>query len=378
MSRQRFPDQVGLWLCDPLPDEVARSLQRLATAEDVVRLAVLPDVHLATESCVGVALATRDLLYPHAVGGDIGCGMAAVAFHAEAAAIDRPDVAARVLAGLYRRIPSQRQPREQIEPLPDDLRDMPLSDPALDRCKHRDGVVQLGTLGRGNHFVELQRDASDRLWLMVHSGSRGLGQRISDHHLSRADRTAALPSLRASEPAGADYLHDVDWAVRYARANRLRMLAAVGETLAELGIACDWSTLIHGDHNHVRRETHDGRELLVHRKGALPAFDGEPGVIPGSMGTRSFHVRGRGAEASLCTSSHGAGRALTRSEARRQITPGQFEASLEAVWFDHRRSAAFVEEAPAAYRDIGRVLRAQRDLTAIVRELRPLLAYKGT
>jgi tRNA-splicing ligase RtcB len=142
-------------------------------------------------------------------------------------------------------------------------------------------------------------------------------------------------------------------------------------------IDTDWSTLIHGDHNHVRRERHFGETLLVHRKGALPASVDEAGVIPGSMGTHSFHVRGRGCENALKSSSHGAGRAMRRGEARNRIRPRELRRQLKGVWFDDRLTADLCEEAPAAYKDVRKVMRAQRDLTKPIRELRPLLVYKG-
>jgi tRNA-splicing ligase RtcB len=369
---------IPMWLCDPLSAEVRASLERLAAADDVVRLAVMPDVHLATDVCVGVVLATRERLYPQAVGGDIGCGMAAVAFDAEAAAIDNEQAAARMLAGLYARVPTNRHSTRTQPDWPAELAAATLSDPRLDKLKQRDGRVQLGTLGRGNHFVELQRDADDRLWLMVHSGSRGAGQGITSFHLDRAAGEGRFPGLNVNDPQGAAYLHDAAWAERYAFANRRALLQAVAALLqAEFSIACDWSTLIHESHNHVRRESHFGESLLVHRKGAQPAAEGQPGIIPGSMGTVSFHVRGRGCAAALHSSSHGAGRTLSRTEARQRISRRQLQRELEGVWFDHRRSDTIREEAPGAYRDIRRVLRAQRDLTRIERELRPVLCYQG-
>ena len=156
------------------------------------------------------------------------------------------------------------------------------------------------------------------------------------------------------------------------------MLRAADEVLHEsFAIGLDWSTLIHADHNHVRRETHGGEPLWVHRKGALPAGEGMPGVIPGSMGTASYHVTGRGCDDALCSSSHGAGRALSRTEAAQTISPRRLAEEMRGVWFDERHARSLCDEAPSAYKDVRAVMRAQRDLTRIDRQLRPILSYKG-
>jgi tRNA-splicing ligase RtcB len=374
--------RVHRWLSAPVDADVERSLERLSTADDVAHVAVMPDVHLAAEVCVGVAVATRRLIYPAAVGSDIGCGMAAVGFDGPADVLVEETAAGRVLAGLYRRVPALRHPAATMPPaLPVELQDTQLSHPALEQLKRRDGRVQLGTLGRGNHFLEFQSDAAGRLWLMVHSGSRGMGQAITGHHVGLGDDESTggrLLALEADSPVGAAYLVDAAWAERYAEQNRLAMIRAVGELVNDLfGFALDESTLIHGNHNHVRQETHFGDTWWVHRKGALPAGDGVPGVIPGSMGSPSYHVEGRGCPESLASSSHGAGRAKSRTEAARSIGVKQLSREMAGVWFDHRRSKQLCDEAPSAYKDIRAVMRAQRELTKIVRELHPVLSYKG-
>lgn len=382
MREQQPRARVHSWLAAPLAADVAQSLERLARAEDVEHVAIMPDVHLASDVCVGVALATRRLIYPAAVGSDIGCGMAAIRFAAGAGLLADERAAARVLAGLYECVPAIKHPQEHVaEQLLATLRDAALSDPHLEKLKARDGRYQLGTLGRGNHFVELQADEDDCLWLMVHSGSRGIGQAITAHHVRaarKADRAGGLLSLEADAPAGRAYLADLAWAIRYAQENRLQIVRAVAGLLQKLfGVASLPDSLIHADHNHVRRETHGDHAYWVHRKGALSAALDEPGVIPGSMGTASFHVAGRGEPGSLRSSSHGAGRALSRSEASRRIHVRQFERDMRGVWFDHRRVSSLRDEAPSAYKDIHAVMRAQCDLTRIVRELRPVLSYKG-
>jgi len=234
-------------------------------------------------------------------------------------------------------------------------------------------------LGRGNHFVEFQGDSEGSVWLMIHSGSRAMGQAITAHHLAGSIPTSGrLRSLAADSPAGKAYLNDMSWAVSYAEQNRLAMLHAVADVLDEMfGAALQSETLIHGNHNHVRREVHAGNSFWVHRKGALSAMAEELGVIPGSMGSSSFHVAGRGNEASLCSSSHGAGRALSRGDAARSISARQLRREMQGIWFDQRQIDRLRDEAPSAYKDIRAVMRAQRDLTRIVRELHPVLSYKA-
>jgi tRNA-splicing ligase RtcB (3'-phosphate/5'-hydroxy nucleic acid ligase) len=341
---------------------------------------VMPDVHLGRDVCVGVVVATSQLIYPQAVGGDIGCGMAAIRFDAEASLLETERAAAQVFSQLYKRVPSNKHPAACVpESLPGELQPTPLSDSRLEKLKGRDGRFQLGTLGRGNHFLEFQADQENQLWLMVHSGSRGMGQAIADHHCRLATvNSSGMPCLDSQRDAGEAYLADAAWAVSYADANRLTMIETVARLMSDLfGVGTDWNSLVHANHNHVRRENHFGSELWVHRKGAQSAQFDEPGVIPGSMGTASFHVAGRGCAVALCSSSHGAGRKFGRTEARKNISPRQLQTQLEDVWFDTRRADALRDEAPAAYKDIRAVMRAQKKLTRIVRELRPVQCYKG-
>jgi tRNA-splicing ligase RtcB (3'-phosphate/5'-hydroxy nucleic acid ligase) len=373
---------VACWLAGPLPKDVTLSIDRLARADDVRHIAVLPDVHLSGDVCVGVAVATRRLVYPAAVGGDIGCGMAAVAVQASADALGER-TASHLLRELPRCVPAMRHSRATMPArLPARLLEMPLSDARLMKLVNRDGRVQFGTLGRGNHFLEFQADQDDRLWLMLHSGSRAMGSAITAHHVAIAEQYSQrrrLPYLDSETSAGTAYMTDVGWAVRYAEHSRLAMLQATDELLRDtLGVPLDWNTLIHANHNHVQLELHAGELHLVHRKGALPAAEGVAGVIPGSMGSVSFHVTGRGCPSSLCSSSHGAGRALSRKEAAERISPRELHREMRGVWFDPRQTRRLVDEAPSAYKDIRTVMRVQRDLTRIERELRPLLCYKGT
>jgi tRNA-splicing ligase RtcB len=366
------------WLAAPYDGDVARALDRLERTEDVVAMAVMPDVHLAEDVCVGTVTASRTRLFPAAVGGDIGCGMVALAFDVPADAIDSAGPAARILDALYETVPITRHGRREAPALESPLADTPLSAAVLESRK-REAAQHLGTVGRGNHFVELQRDEDGGLWAMIHSGSRGMGQAIRDHHVASAgsDRTG-IQWLEAGSAEGAGYLADVEWARGYARANRARILERVCAALLDVASARpELESRIEADHNHVVVETHAGERVFVHRKGAQSAKLDEPGIIPGSMGSESFHVAGRGVVESLCSSSHGAGRAKSRSDARRTISRAQLFGDTRGVWFDHRLADRLREEAPRAYKDIGAVMRAQRELVRVVRTLRPVLVFKG-
>ncbi|HEX4053652.1 MAG TPA: RtcB family protein [Tepidisphaeraceae bacterium] len=367
------------WLAMPMDTSVRQAIDRVRRAEDVVQIAVMPDVHVAGDVCVGTAMATRRLIYPSAVGGDIGCGMLAMAFNASADMLPDAGHAGAVLRLLDQKIPSQRRNRTRTLPLPSTLKPNDLSRPSLRSLAEGEGKLQFGTLGGGNHFIEMQADESDRLWLMIHSGSRAIGQAVKEHHLAGTTiHSARMAAIDSETSEGQAYLHDHEWARRFARANREAMAQQVVEILRALfKVEPLESTAIACDHNHVRREEHFGQSLLIHRKGAMPADSGLPGVVPGSMGTLSFHVEGRGCAESLLSSAHGAGRLFSRRAARERFNRTDLRRQMQGVWFDPRLSDALREESPKSYKDIQSVMRAQRDLVKIVRTVRPLLVYKG-
>ena len=368
---------IHAWLTEPVDRQVALSIDRVRSSDDVAAVAIMPDVHLAKEVCVGAVVATRELIYPAAVGSDIGCGMAALAFNADASLLDNELAAGSLLSQLYAHVPANKHPKARAYPAAVD--ELHLSDDRLKRIAARDGRVQLGTLGRGNHFFELQADEQGQLWAMLHSGSRAVGQAIALWHMERATPSSSgLAHLDAATAAGQAYLADAEWARRYAAANRLAMLHALAEIMQRLFSAeADWSTLIQSDHNHVQRERHGDEQFWIHRKGAQSAAVDELGVIPGSMGSPSYHTAGRGCSTALDSCSHGAGRRLSRTEASRKFNGADLRRQVGKLWFDHRRASYLREEAPAAYKDIRQVMQAQRELTKITCTLRPILTYKG-
>jgi len=381
MSKSASGPEVRMWLADPLGEEAARVLERTKRLPDVRRIAVMPDVHAGEDVCVGCVIGTRTLVYPRAVGGDIGCGMTAVALDGDAAALNAAP--RRALECLAHGAPILKH-RVDDAAWTEDAPDLDaLSADRLTKAARRDGLLELGTLGRGNHFLELQRDAEGAPWLMVHSGSRAMGREIFTHHerlaaTNGSPRTGRMFGLDAGTQPGEAYLRDAEWAVKYAAASRRRMLACASDLLlAELGLSARWDSLIDTAHNFVRLESHRSEILLVHRKGASPAFTGQLSVIPGSAGTFSVHAEGRGCEHSMCSSGHGAGRVMSRSEARHAISPTQVRRQLDGVCVDERMLARLAEEAPGAYRDLRRVLEAERDLVKSVRKLSPIASHKG-
>jgi tRNA-splicing ligase RtcB (3'-phosphate/5'-hydroxy nucleic acid ligase) len=365
------------WLVDPLQSDVREAIERLRRATDVQHVAVMPDVHLGADVCIGVAIATTRLIYPQAVGGDIGCGILAVPFDVGADCLAESGV--NLLAEISGAVPGRRWNRKAIRDLPGEIANVTLSDPQLESRWRRQGALEFGTLGSGNHFAELQADGDNRLWLMVHSGSRALGPAIRDHHLQRAGAIGSgLRALDANSSQGRDYLHDATVARSYAAANRRHIATKIGAIMATtLNATLQWELAITSDHNHVVPEVHFGRSFWVHRKGAMTAAEGEWGALPGSMGAVSFHVQGRGCPEALCSSAHGAGRLMSRTAARQKISTRELQRQMTGIWYDHRLVEQLRDEAPSAYKDIRAVARAQRELVKIVRVLRPLLNYKS-
>jgi tRNA-splicing ligase RtcB len=370
------------WLAMPMEPAAHAIIDRTRRAQDVVHVAVMPDVHPANDVCVGTAMATTRLVYPSAVGGDIGCGMLAIAFDADASLLRDPRRAGALLRLLGETVPIHRHHRSRAAPLQlmqSVSRAGALSHRALAGVMQDVGILQLGTLGGGNHFIELQADSNDRLWLMIHSGSRAMGQAIRAHHIVLASiRSASMMALDTHTDAGQAYLHDQQWAREYATANRHAMGRAVIDLLRDVfKIDAIESSRIVCDHNHVQREEHFGQTMLVHRKGAMPAAAGQAGVVPGSMGTLSYHVTGIGCALALKTSAHGAGRLLSRQAARERFDRSDLRRQMGRVWFDPRFTDSLREESPKSYKDVRKVMQAQEELVKVERRLKPLLVFKG-
>ena len=358
-----------------------KQLQHIASQPYVVEhVAAMPDVHMAEGVAVGTVFATERHIVPGALGGDLGCGVSAVRFDFPASALDRTELT-RILTTFSRAVPvGDAVHRGPGLPLPPELEAARLSTHRLQREWERLAPRHLGTLGGGNHFLELDRDAGGHLWLLLHTGSRGVGAAIAGHHVRVAQATGegSLPGLRTDTPEGAACLADTELACRFALANRKTLLSRAGEVLAEaLGQEPDLASRVDVHHNHVAAEPHFGRMLLVHRKGAIGLNPGQRGLIPGSMGTASYLVAGRGEPRAFCSCSHGAGRIMTRKEARARIRPAALEHAMRRVVFDAGRAASLVEEAPTAYRDITEVLEDEEELVTPLLHLTPITVLKG-
>lgn len=383
----------------PVEDAARRQLERIASLPFVFKhVAVMPDVHLGIGATVGSVVPTVGAIVPAAVGVDIGCGMVAVRTSMTSARL--PDSLAALRASIEAAIPHGRThnggpgDRGAWGDLPDAVGSAwaGLSErfdaicekhPTLRKGNHAN---HLGTLGTGNHFVEVCLDEEDRVWLMLHSGSRGVGNRIGSTFIEKAKREmerwhvrlpdADLAYLPDGTPLFGDYVRAVGWAQDFARANRKLMVeAALRAMRAELGAFETDEKVVDCHHNYVAKERHFGEDVFVTRKGAVRAGPGELGIIPGSMGTRSYVVCGKGHPESFCSCSHGAGRAMSRGEAKRRFTVEDHVRAVAGV--ECRTDPDVIDETPMAYKPIDAVMAAQADLVDVVHELRQVLCVKG-
>ncbi len=381
----------------PFDTKAQQQLQNLAALPFVGPwIAVMPDVHVGIGANVGSVVPTRGAIIPAAVGVDIGCGMAAVRTSLDAAQL--PDSLAALRSAIERAVPVGNGPGGEHRSLPDSVETAVARSGLYPRLqaiasRHRgirtDKLArQLGTLGGGNHFIEVCLDESDRVWVMLHSGSRGTGNLIGTYFIQKArdalsrrvlgyrvpDRDLAF--FMEGEELFDDYVEAVSWAQDYARCNREAMLARVLDALRRQLPKFQLDALaVNCHHNYVQRETHQGQDLFVTRKGAVSARAGELGIIPGSMGAQSFIVRGLGNAESFHSCSHGAGRVMSRTEARQSITLTQHREATAHV--ECRKDAGVIDESPAAYKPIDQVMAAQRDLVEVVHTLRQVVCVKG-
>jgi tRNA-splicing ligase RtcB len=391
---------VKLWTRGvPVEAKAKAQLANTARMPFVYRhVAAMPDVHVGIGATVGSVLATKGAIIPAAVGVDIGCGMMATQTTLEAA--DLPDSLSALRSRIERAVPhgfvtiKGRSVKGAWALPPDSVsarwrRLATRLEPIVEkypRLKAKSPQAQLGTLGGGNHFIEICLDEADSVWVMLHSGSRGIGNLIGQTfiELARSDMKKHFVDLPDRDLAyfaeGTDYFDDyveaMQWAQDYAAENRRAMMDAVLRVLREelkpfrLG---DLAVNCH--HNYTAREAHFGEDVLVTRKGALRAGRGELGIIPGSMGARSYIVRGLGNPESFESCSHGAGRRMSRTEARKRFTVDQHVAATEGV--ECRKDADVIDETPAAYKDIDAVMRAQSDLVEVVHTLKQVVCVKG-
>ena len=369
---------------------VINQLKRVAALPWVAHhVAAMPDVHLGRGATVGSVVAMRGAVAPAAVGVDIGFGMAALKTNLRADQL--PESLRKLRLAIEDEIPvGKNAHRHAVWEEDPELRSVGKSlmegYKALAFIPHgltERTATQLGTLGGGNHFVEVCIDTEDGVWLMLHSGSRHIGNALATHHMQvaahlRHNEALGDPDLAvflAGSKAFEDYLHDLKWAQEYARANRQMMLTLLSRVLKQFFPRMEILRTISCHHNYVAEEVHFGESLLVTRKGAIRAGSGELGIIPGSMGTRSFIVRGLGNPHAFESASHGAGRRMSRGEARRRYTVADLREQTEGV--ECRKDAHVLDEAPQAYKRIDQVMAQQADLAEIVAELKQVVCVKG-
>jgi tRNA-splicing ligase RtcB len=383
-------------------DEAKKQLENVARLPIVFRhVAVMPDVHFGIGATVGSVVPTKGAIIPAAVGVDIGCGMAAV--ETSLVASQLPDSLRNLRFAIERAVPHGRTNNggrgdrgawDRVPAPAQDAWKTLAADYGEIVDKHKkvgqgNDVNHLGTLGTGNHFIEVCLDERDRVWFMLHSGSRGVGNRIGSYFISVAKEDMRhhvknlpdkdLAYLKEGTKHFADYVQAVGWAQRYAMTNRQLMMAAVIDAaksneaglpafeLGEMAVNCH--------HNYVEKEHHFGEDVFVTRKGAVRARLGDLGIIPGSMGARSYIVRGKGEPQSFCSCSHGAGRAMSRGEAKRRFTVADHEQATAGI--ECRKDADVIDETPMAYKPIDKVMEAQADLVEVVHELRQVVCVKG-
>jgi tRNA-splicing ligase RtcB (3'-phosphate/5'-hydroxy nucleic acid ligase) len=379
----------------PVEDEARRQLFNIAALPFIHHhVAIMPDVHFGKGATVGSVIATKAAIVPAAVGVDIGCGMMAVRTTLKAG--DLPDNLQALRSGIEAAVshggigikggwkdgvPNPVARRFRDSGLAEGLQTLQDKHPAI---REAQSVTQLGSLGGGNHFIEVCLDEADRVWVMLHSGSRGIGtyfiakarDALERRQLTRPLLDKDLAWLVEGEPLFADYVEAAAWAQDFARHNRELMMAATLRVLREQlppfqmekqAISCH--------HNYVEREQHFGEQVWVTRKGAVRAGEGDLGIIPGSMGAKSFIVRGKGNAQSFQSCSHGAGRRMSRGEAKQRFTLADHVSATQGV--ECRKDAGVIDETPMAYKDIDAVMAAQTDLVEVLRTLRQIVCVKG-
>ncbi len=393
---ERLSDRLLSW-ASILDDETRRQAERTASLPFVhPYVALMPDAHLGKGATVGSVLPTEGAIIPAAVGVDIGCGMIAVRTPWTTDEVRARGPLAPLRGDIERAVPlsagrynkkltdSARRRVAELEAKADELGPTVLRSITANAPNW---PMQLGSLGSGNHFIEVTADEENRVWLFLHSGSRGVGNKIASKHIAIAQDRARredldLPDrdlawLAEGTPEFDRYIAELRWAQHFALLNREEMMDRVADCLARHMRADATPELerINAHHNFTQREAHDGVDLWVSRKGAIEARKGQAGLIPGSMGTASYVVSGKGNPLSLNSSPHGAGRAYSRTKARKTFTRAQLEESMRGI--EWRHSDVFLDEIPMAYKDVDVVMRDAADLVDVRHTLRQLVNVKG-
>ncbi len=382
ISTERIP--IKLWLDDMEPGALAQAKNLANLPFAFKHVPIMPDSHQGYGMPIGSVLAAQGVVIPNAVGVDIGCGMCAMKTSIEE--IDK-DMLKKVLSAAREKIPlgfnwhSKKQDKSFMPEGHEDLH--------VVSKQYQKAMKQIGTLGGGNHFIEIQKGSDGFIWIMIHSGSRNLGYNVAkfynhtaialnERYHSSVTKEMELAFLPIETQEAKDYLNEMNYCVDFALANRKLMMTRMLEAIKSVVGEFEHDELINESHNFAAWENHFGKNVLVHRKGATRAYDGELGMIPGSQGTNSYIVKGLGNPESFMSCSHGAGRKMGRNQARKTLDFHAEIAAMNKKGIVHAiRNISDLDEAPGAYKDIDVVMENQNDLAEIVVELKPLAVIKG-
>lgn len=387
ITSEKIP--IKLWLDDIEEGAMAQAMN-LANLPFVYKhIAIMPDAHFGYGMPIGGVMATEDVIVPNAVGVDIGCGMCAMQ-------TSLPDISTDklkdIMTGIRKTIPlgfKHHRHAQDKSRMPKTPGGIALAELPVVAGEYHNALTQLGTLGGGNHFIEIQKGSDGHIWIMVHSGSRNLGYRVANYynHLamdlnsrwkSKIPKSWQLAFLPLSFDAGQQYLREMQFSVDFALANRQLMMERIQDIFRAVASPVTFSNFINIAHNYAAMETHFRKNVIVHRKGATSAREGELGIIPGSQGSPSYIVRGKGNPESFNSCSHGAGRKMGRKEAQRRLDLDKEISSLNKKGILHSiRTRRDLDEAAGAYKDVDKVVEEQLDLVEVVVSLSPLAVVKG-
>jgi tRNA-splicing ligase RtcB len=380
ITTERVP--LKLWLSD-IEDGALEQAKNLANLPFAFKhIAIMPDSHQGYGMPIGGVLAADHAIIPNAVGVDIGCGMCSLRTNLEEIDTERLK---KVMGIIRETVPVGRKHHESRQDekwMPQSDNVLPIVEQEYERAKY-----QVGTLGGGNHFIEIQKGSDGYIWIMIHSGSRNIGYTVAKHYNDKAKEIndlwfSEVPKDLSFFPVGTDeftnYLNEMNYCIEFALNNRKLMMERVKNAFADVIGNVEFSDFINKPHNFASWENHFGQNVIVHRKGATRAREGELGMIPGSQGTSSYIVKGKGNEMSFTSCSHGAGRVMSRTEARNTLSVEEETERLEKMGVLHAiRSENDLDEAPSSYKDIKEVMSYQTDLIDIEIELTPLAVVKG-
>ena len=380
---------VKMWTTE-FDDKAREQIENLASLPFVHHhIALMPDCHGGMGMPIGGVLPTKDVVIPNAVGVDIGCGMCAVKTNIRARRLTEKILRKVIMKGIRERIPLGMDHHKEMQdekylPTGFDLEKLPVVENHYKSIHH-----QVGTLGGGNHFIELQRDGEGWLWIMIHSGSRNLGKQVGDFYnkkakwfnelyYSKVESELMLPFLPLKTHEFNEYWDEMNYCIAFAKCNRQLMMERIKEVIVDALPLAEFEPTIDIAHNYAAFENHFGANCIIHRKGAVRAMAGEIGIIPGSQGTSSYIVEGLGNPDSFMSSSHGAGRLMSRTQAIKTLSLEDEIKKMESKGIVHSiRSQRDLDEAASAYKDIDQVIALETDLVKVITKLEPLAVIKG-